>query len=95
MTDAEREFLGPYLPIGRYGPFPERLRRQFEGVVWWFRTGCQWREMPQEFGAWSTVHHRFRQCKQQALAAEADHGRSHVRITAALTVPWKTWARMS
>ncbi|GHC72988.1 hypothetical protein GCM10010507_60260 [Streptomyces cinnamoneus] len=28
-----------------------------------FRTGGQWREMPAEFGAWSTVHNRFRPCR--------------------------------
>ncbi|PWU60688.1 hypothetical protein DLE60_09720, partial [Micromonospora globispora] len=25
--------------MGRYGPFPQRLREQFEGVIWRFRTG--------------------------------------------------------
>lgn len=53
--------MGPYLPIGAYGPYPERLRQQFEGVIWRFRTGGQWREIPQELRAWSTVHNRFRQ----------------------------------
>lgn len=61
------EFTGPYLPIGEYGPYPERLRRQFEGVVCRFRTGRQWREMPQEFGAWSTVHHRLRQWRDAGV----------------------------
>lgn len=61
LTDSEWEFIGPYLPIGKYGPYPKRLRQQFEGVIWRFKTGSQWREMPQEFGAWSTVHNRFRQ----------------------------------
>jgi transposase len=61
LTDQDWEFIGPYLPIGTYGPYPERLRQQFEGVIWRFKTGGQWREMPQEFGAWSTVHNRFRQ----------------------------------
>ncbi len=55
LTDAEWEFIGPYLPISEYGPYPERLRQQFEGVIWRFKTGGQGREMPQEFGAWSTV----------------------------------------
>ncbi|MFD8965927.1 hypothetical protein ACFV0C_13180 [Streptomyces sp. NPDC059568] len=32
LTDAETEFTGPYLPIGGYGPHPERLRQQFEGM---------------------------------------------------------------
>lgn len=61
LTDVEGEFIGLYLSIGEYGPYPERLRRQFEGVIWRFKTGGQWREMPAKFGAWSTVHNRFRQ----------------------------------
>ncbi|MET8638344.1 IS5 family transposase [Streptomyces sp. NPDC004680] len=60
LKDVEWEFIEPYLPIGGYGPYPERLRQQFEGVIWRFKTGGQWREMPQEFGAWPTVHNRFR-----------------------------------
>lgn len=54
LTDPDWEFIEPYLPIGEYGPYPERLRQQFEGVIWRFKTGGQWREMPTEFGAWST-----------------------------------------
>jgi transposase len=67
LTDTEWEFIEPYLPIGEYGPYPERLRQQFEGVIWRFRTGGQWREMPQEFGAWSTVHNRFRQWRDAGV----------------------------
>lgn len=79
LTDSEWEFVEPYLPVGEYGPYPERLRQQFEGVIWRFSTGSQWREMPAEFGAWSTVHNRFRQWRDagvfeallQGLIAEA------------------------
>jgi len=67
LTDAEWEFIEPYLPIGGYGPYPERLRQQFEGVIWRFKTGGQWREMPREFGAWSTVHNRFRQWRDAGI----------------------------
>jgi transposase len=54
LTDEEWKFVEPYLPIGEFGPYPERLREQFEGVVWRFRTGSQWREVPEPFGAWQT-----------------------------------------
>lgn len=67
LTDAEWEFIEPYLPIGEYGPYPARLRQQFEGVIWRFKTAGQWREMPQEFGAWSTVHNRFRQWRDAGV----------------------------
>ncbi|WP_443033834.1 transposase [Streptomyces sp. CA2R101] len=59
LTDAQWEFIGPFLPMGRFGPYPERLREQFEWVIWRFRTGSQWREMPSRFGAWQTVYNRF------------------------------------
>ncbi|GAA2374355.1 hypothetical protein GCM10010246_81480 [Streptomyces cuspidosporus] len=62
LAVTEWEFIEPYLPIGEYGPYPERLRQQFEGVIWRFKTGGQWREMPAEFSAWSTAdgfHQRF------------------------------------
>lgn len=67
LADVEREFIEPYLPIGEYGPYPVRLRQQFEGVLWRFRTGGQWREMPAEFGAWSTVRNRFRQWRDAGV----------------------------
>ncbi|WP_368861209.1 transposase [Frankia sp. AgB32] len=50
LSDAAWEFIGPFLPIGLFGPYPARLRAQFEGVVWRFRTGSPWRELPAEFG---------------------------------------------
>lgn len=73
--DQEWEFIGPLLPIGRFGPYPERLREQFEGVIWRFRTGSQWREIPERFGAWQTVYNRFMRWRDagivQALLEEA------------------------
>ncbi len=67
LTGPEWQFIEPYLPIGEYGPYPARLRQQFEGVIWRFKTGGQWREMPTEFGAWSTVHNRFRQWRDAGV----------------------------
>ncbi|MFJ9381767.1 transposase, partial [Streptomyces sp. NPDC101455] len=60
LSDDQWELIRPYLPIGEYGPYPVKLRDQFEGVIWHFRSGAQWREMPQEFGPWPTVYGRFR-----------------------------------
>ncbi|AEM80242.1 hypothetical protein Strvi_0464 [Streptomyces violaceusniger Tu 4113] len=79
LSDDDWALVEPLLPIGEYGPYPHRLRDQFEGVVWRFRTGSQWREIPEEFGAWSTVYDRFRQWRDagvfqalmEALIAEA------------------------
>lgn len=58
----------PYLLIGRYGPCPEHLREQFEGVMWRFRTGSLWRDI-QQYGARQTVYHRFVQWAGQCVSS--------------------------
>ena len=30
-----------------------------EGIVWRFRTGAPWRDVPERFGPWNTVYKRF------------------------------------
>lgn len=85
LTDEEWEFIGSHLPIGEYGPYPERLRQQFEGVVWRFKTGGQWREMPQESGAWSTVSNRFRH--RAAVPAPRDAVGSVHQLSAPMPAP--------
>ena len=34
-------------------------RRFIEAVLWWWRTGVPWRDLPREFGPWKTVFNRF------------------------------------
>src|SRR3954462_14743037 len=67
LTDQEWELIEPYLPIGRYGPYPQRLREQYEGVLWKFRSGGQWRGMASEFGVWQTVYDRFLQWRDAGV----------------------------
>ncbi|GGW65492.1 hypothetical protein GCM10010381_58190 [Streptomyces xantholiticus] len=45
LTDEQWKLIEPFLPMGEYGPYPERLREQFEGVIRGFRTSSQWREI--------------------------------------------------
>jgi transposase len=47
------------LPLGAYGPIPD-LRSYFNAVMWRFRTGCPWRDIPGHYGSWSTIYDRFR-----------------------------------
>lgn len=34
-------------------------RNFIEAVLWWRRTGVPWRDLPSDFGPWSTVFNRF------------------------------------
>ena len=59
MTDAEWMLIEPLLPVAATGPLPRRVRDQFNGVIWRFRTGSGWRDVPERYGPWSTVYSRF------------------------------------
>jgi transposase len=60
VTNAEWDLIEPFLPVAATGPLPRRARDQFNGVLWRFRTGSGWREVPERYGPWSTVYSRFR-----------------------------------
>lgn len=78
LTDAEWELIEPHLPLGVSGPIPD-LRRYFNAVMWRFRAGSPWRDVPESYGSWSTVYDRFRlwahagvfQALMEAMIAEA------------------------
>lgn len=63
LSDLQWARLEPLLPsnAGRKGhPFREN-RRVVEGIIFRFRTGIAWRDLPREqFGPWQTVWKRHR-----------------------------------
>ncbi len=79
VTDAEWALIEPFVPVGERGPVSGMRRAQFNGVMWRFRTGSPWRDLPERYGPWSTVAGRFRawakqgvfQCLMDGLIAEA------------------------
>ncbi|MFC9326062.1 transposase [Kitasatospora sp. NPDC057015] len=79
VTDAEWALIEPHVPVAATGPLPRRVREQFNGVLWRFRTGSGWRDVPERYGPWTTVYSRFRgwvasgffESLTEALIAEA------------------------
>ena len=59
LTDDEWELIEPHLPLGARGPIPD-LRSYFNAIMWRFRTGAPWRDIPERYGSWSTIYDRFR-----------------------------------
>jgi transposase len=56
---ARIENLLPGRP-GTVGRDSDRGNRLFvEAVIWKFRVGAPWRDLPERFGGWSNTHRRF------------------------------------
>ena len=64
LTEAQWTLIEPLLPSSkgrRSRPFRDH-RQVLEGIVFRYRTGCPWRDLPERFGPWQTVwkrHARF------------------------------------
>lgn len=66
LTDAEWAVLAPLIPPSKpHGrPRSTDMRRISNGVFYVLRSGCAWRYLPREYGAWQTVYHYFRQWRR-------------------------------
>ena len=62
FTNDQWERVDPLLPSneGRKGRPFEDNRRVVEGIVYRYRTGIPWRDLPERFGPWQTVWKRHR-----------------------------------
>jgi transposase len=60
-TDAEWGRIRPFLPVsnGRCGRWRDH-RQVIDGILHRIRTGVPWRDLPECFGPWKTVHGRHR-----------------------------------
>ena len=76
---AQRRYELPDEEWGRLkGYFPEREAGQkgrprnedrpiLNGILWIVRSGAAWRDLPERYGAWSTVYSRFVQWQEEGL----------------------------
>jgi len=60
LTDKSWEWIAPLLPEnGRRGGRWRDHRAVVNGILWKFRTGAPWRDLPSCYGPWHTCYDRF------------------------------------
>jgi transposase len=75
VTDAEWEFLAPYLTLMREDA-PQRdysLRDQFNALRYVVKTGCQWDFLPHDFPPWTAVYQQARRWVSAGVFEEIAH----------------------
>lgn len=60
ISDPVWAVLEPLMPVpaGRSRPWTDH-RLAVEGMVWKYRTGAPWRDVPERFGKWNSIYKRF------------------------------------
>jgi transposase len=69
LSDQQWELLAPFFPHRprkRGGQWKDD-RTMLNGILWRLNTGAPWRDLPERYGPWQTVHHRFSQMRQSGL----------------------------
>ncbi|GAA4461330.1 IS5-like element ISMac15 family transposase [Nibrella saemangeumensis] len=62
LTDSQWNAISPFLPLKRKRTHD--LRQMMNSILWLLRTGCQWRNLPQEWPHWQAVYYYFDKWKQ-------------------------------
>ena len=79
LSDAQWARIEPLMPSsdGQRGR-PFRSHRQVvEGIIYRFRTGIAWRDLPSDFGPWQTVWERH-----DRFSADGTWDQIHARLVA-------------
>ena len=59
LTDGEWSMIDPLLPNKPRGVLRVDDRRVLNGILWRFRTGSPWSEIPERYGPSTTCYNRF------------------------------------
>ena len=59
LTDEEWAMIQPLLPNKPRGVPRVDDRRVLNGILWRFRTGAPWRDIPERYGLRTTLYNRF------------------------------------
>ena len=62
LTDEQWEYLRPFIPPPKTGGRPRTvgMRAVMNAILYFLRSGCQWRMLPKHFPPWGTVWSYFR-----------------------------------
>lgn len=97
FSDAAWARIEPLMPVAsRKGgrPFQDH-RRVVEGIVWRFRTGSPWRDLPAEFGPWQTAWKRHRRSAAMAPGIGSSRRSSPMRMLQARSTGPSAWTPRS
>lgn len=69
LTDSQWEIIEKIINDQRKSR-KHRLRVVVNAILYLLTTGCQWRNLPREFGAWTSVYYYFDQWKRTGVIEE-------------------------
>src|SRR5271170_3896985 len=67
LTDDEWNLLKGLFPRQKRGGKWNDHRVTLNGMLWILRSGAPWRDLPDRYGKWKSVYHRFNRWRREGL----------------------------
>ena len=76
VSDRQWEVLRGYVLFKRRGPKvrESEVRRKLNGMLYVLRSGCQWRMLPKDYGAWSCVYAQYQRWQKAGMLERIHDG---------------------
>jgi transposase len=92
LTDEQWELVSPLIRRrkARTGRPPKDPRRMLDGIFWILGTGAPWRDLPERFGSFQTVHGYFSRWRSAGVFARIIEA-LQVKLDADGKIDWELW----
>ena len=91
LTDEQYVLISDLLPLnGRRGGQWNDHRTTLNGIFWILHSGAQWREMPERYGKWKSVYHRFNRWRRDGTI-DRMLGRLQMKLDKEGRIDWDLW----
>jgi transposase len=67
LADDEWNLLRNLFPAQKRGGRWNDHRTTLNGMLWILRSGAPWRDLPERYGKWKSVYHRFNRWRREGL----------------------------
>lgn len=67
LTDEAWQRLEPLMPSPRPGGRWNDHRTTLNGMFWVLNSGAPWRDLPERYGKWQSIYHRYRRWTRDGL----------------------------
>ena len=95
LTDEQWELVKPFIPskrrrAGRAGRPANDPRVMLNGIFWVLATGVPWRDLPERFGPWQSVHRYFSAWRKAGVFDKIINA-LQVKLDERGLIDWELW----
>jgi len=92
LTDEQWQLVSPLIPrrTARTGRRPKDPRVMLNGTLWILGTGAPWRDLPERFGAFQTVHRYFSEWRRTGVIAAIVEA-LQIKLDERGLIDWELW----